>query len=549
MHHPCSLTVACIPPPRSNPGRVLTTPTPDFFTATYILPLHVPSPGADYNQKDLGPCTAPGVPANKCRVWVSRDFTAAGDDGQLDDYGHGTNVASIIARVAPAARIMALDIFTYDPANGDFYALFSDIIDAVNFAVAQKYEGGINVCAINLSVGGGDAPFENTCESQPVAVALSEARGAGILSAVAAGNDGWSDGLKTPACAPAAVSVGAVYDSNFRQCDWSACSDNTTAADQIACFSDSAYYLTLLAPGAFITAGGLTLAGTSQATPHVAGALAALMAAVPDASPDEVLQALQDTGRPVIDPRNGLIFPRINIAAAGVALKAAPPAEDAAPPNATVKVDGGAAWVTSGSVTLTIQCRDASGCAEMCISNFEVSECAPFERYTGTKRWQLTEGDGPKSVYVILRDRRNNIMPAPALASVTLDSRRPTGAGIVIDGGAEWTDSRNVTLALTGYDENELLMCLSNELGPSPCYPYERFAASKQWLLSRGDGDKAVTLYLRDKAGNEADPVRAGIALDGEGPRWAFPFLGGEGAAYCAVPRLKRLNYSSHLCM
>lgn len=36
-------------------------------------------------------------------------------------------------------------------------------------------------------------------------------------------------------------------------------------------FSNSAPYLSILAPGAMLTAGGKTFGGTSQAAPHVAG--------------------------------------------------------------------------------------------------------------------------------------------------------------------------------------------------------------------------------------------------------------------------------------
>ncbi len=41
------------------------------------------------------------------------------------------------------------------------------------------------------------------------------------------------------------------------------CSDPTTAADKVACFSNGGSLVTLLAPGAMITAGGYTMGGTS----------------------------------------------------------------------------------------------------------------------------------------------------------------------------------------------------------------------------------------------------------------------------------------------
>jgi subtilisin family serine protease len=65
--------------------------------------------GANYKTSDLGSCSAPGP---ECRVWYTQDF--ATNDRKLDDDGHGTNVASIVARVAPKAHVIALDVFSRD---------------------------------------------------------------------------------------------------------------------------------------------------------------------------------------------------------------------------------------------------------------------------------------------------------------------------------------------------------------------------------------------------------------------------------------------------
>jgi serine protease len=68
------------------------------------------------------------------------------------------------------------------------------------------------------------------------------------------------------------------------------------------------------------------MSGTSMAAPHVAGALA-LMQQVSGGTlaPAEAESILKSTGRPIVDARNGLAFPRIDVAAAVAVTPHAPP--------------------------------------------------------------------------------------------------------------------------------------------------------------------------------------------------------------------------------
>lgn len=261
--------------------------------------------GVDYTRSDFGGCTAPGVPAG-CRVAYAQDF--APDDGARDANGHGTMVAAIAARTAPGATILALDVFDGSSASS------VDVVEAIDWAIANRTV--YNIVTLNLSLGG-STKFTDPCTAgNPFRPALQSARAAGLVAYVASGNSAYSDGLAMPACTPEAESVGAVYDANAGSVIWSACTDSTTAADKVACFSNSASFLDLLAPGAMITAAGSTGGGTSFAAPHAAGAHAVLRAARPAEGAEGAASRLVNYGVAVTDLRNGLTRPRIDLAAA-----------------------------------------------------------------------------------------------------------------------------------------------------------------------------------------------------------------------------------------
>lgn len=265
--------------------------------------------GVDFTLPAFGSCIAPGVPAS-CKVVYAEDF--APDDGSLDASGHGTFVAGIVSGVAPGAKIVALDVFDGSTAWA------SDIIAAIDWAIANK--SNYNIAAINMSLGDG-LPNFNECPFSWAAAAFSNARAAGILPIVSSGNEGFPNAISSPACAPGAISVGAVYDDYLGSVDWSSCADASTAPDGVTCFSNSAHFLSLFAPGALIDAAGYSGGGTSASAPHVSGGVAVLRDAFPDDTAQQILDRMIKTGALVTDANNQgelpeITKPRLDLAAA-----------------------------------------------------------------------------------------------------------------------------------------------------------------------------------------------------------------------------------------
>jgi len=259
-------------------------------------------------------------PALRGRVVASVDFSGPSGRG-IDQYGHGTHVAGIIAGsdpasgfsgMAPGAHLVNLRVLGADGSGRT-----SDVIEAVDWAVSHR--GQFNIRVINLSLG---HPVMESYHDDPLCQAVERAVRAGIVVVAAAGNLGQMPdgtrvlgGIESPGNSPWALTVGAL-DTNGtgRRSDDSVSDyssrgptylDNVMKPDlvapgnHIASTATPGSYLWNALPDGQVYAGGsarcLSLSGTSMSAAVASGAAALLLQRNPRLTPIQLRLTLQLT--------------------------------------------------------------------------------------------------------------------------------------------------------------------------------------------------------------------------------------------------------------
>lgn len=292
--------------------------------------------GLDATRSEFGQCS---TGSKHCSVIGTYEFAEeinGKTDGQLDDDPdkHGTNVSGIALGVAPEAKLIGLDVFywQYDPRSrknklsAPSYAITGALNWIYNNHISRNNKG-LDIVSLNMSLGGGY--HRSATNSLPI---LGQLKDIGVASVVATGNDAYTDAIAWPASEVNAISVGAVHDiENLRENVY--CGKDRYGydkiqygykSDEVTCFSNSNKLLDILAPGYNITAAGITMSGTSQATPHMAGAYAVLRSPavinITQDSVDDTTLRFKQNGIIVTDQRNGIARPRVDLYAALMSL-------------------------------------------------------------------------------------------------------------------------------------------------------------------------------------------------------------------------------------
>jgi len=208
------------------------------------------------------------------RADVGFDSMNDGKNG-IDCHGHGTHVAGTVGGtkygIAKDVQIHAVRVLDCKGSGST-----ASVVAGIDWVTQNKMLPAV----ANMSLGGGADPALDDAVRRSVA--------AGVVYAVAGGNESRDACLGSPARTPEAITVGATTDGDVR-----------------ASFSNYGNCIDIFAPGYQITSDWNesdqavnTISGTSMATPHVTGTAALYLQVHPQATPAEVTAGLLEGSTP-----------------------------------------------------------------------------------------------------------------------------------------------------------------------------------------------------------------------------------------------------------
>ena len=261
------------------------------------------------------------------------------DANAYDCDGHGTHVAGTIGGtnvgVAKGVTLIAVRVLNCRGSGS-----WSGVIAGVDWVTATTFRPAV----ANMSLGGGYYAPLNTAVANSIA--------AGVVYAVAAGNENQNACSYSPASTPTALTVGA-----------------TTSGDVRSSFSNYGSCVDIFAPGSSIYSSTMTgtntyasWSGTSMACPHVAGVAALYLGANPTATTAQVETAIKSNATSNVLSSIGTNSP--NSLLYSLILGPPPPAPDAptnlAVTNAT-NTSIALEWVHNSINTTSFSIQRASG--------------------------------------------------------------------------------------------------------------------------------------------------------------------------------------------
>lgn len=198
-------------------------------------------------------------------------FSVFDDDGS-DCNGHGSHVAGILGSsewgVAKDVTLVSVKVLDCEG---------SGTVSGLYYGIEWVTENASGPSVANMSI---VAAANSTIDN-----AVRNSIASGVTYVVSAGNNSRNAGVHSPARVAEAITVGA-----------------TTSSDEKAAYSNYGNAVDIFAPGSGIVSaaynsitGSRTMNGTSMSAPHVAGGVALFLEHYPDATPEEVFEAVINT--------------------------------------------------------------------------------------------------------------------------------------------------------------------------------------------------------------------------------------------------------------
>jgi len=192
---------------------------------------------------------------------------------------------------------------------------------------------------------------------------------------------------------------------------------------------------------------------------------------------------------------------------------------DRAPPGSPSIAIVGGEYTATRTVDLSLSAT--GGAVEMAVwepADFGAGADTFVPYVTSLDDFELTDGDGLKSVAAVFRDAAGNVSEV-ASDTVVLDTRPPSGSVSIAEG--EYTLDTTVTLEIQSPDADGICVVIGGDPGPTDCdeeTEWQGFAATVPVALPDVEGRHTISVVLRDTAGNVADPLKAEITLDTKAP-------------------------------
>lgn len=272
--------------------------------------------GVDYTHPALGNCSNTSFLSSTCPKVISGYDFVNNDNDPIDDNGHGTHVAGIVASTNETIRGIALDssIVAIKVLNSNSGGSDSNLISGIDWCVNNASKFNISVISMSL---GTSTLFTSSCDndSSLLTSSIANAIAKNISVIAATGNSGSTTGIASPACITNVTSVGGVDKSDNINFNRNNLTDLLAPGVNIKSLKSSIGCLS----GCSCSGNFMTCSGTSMATPHVSGAFALLrqykrLEQNSILTPIQIQNALNRTGKIINDSSgSGLLFSRINV--------------------------------------------------------------------------------------------------------------------------------------------------------------------------------------------------------------------------------------------